>query len=91
MQPYKDSSNIREFSKDIDPMKLIWHMDDEDRTITVLNNTNWQFQFEDQLPVSLNSPIFIRRHQWHRLIKGDGSLMISIYKHARTQTNKTRS
>jgi len=68
---------------------LKWHMDDEDRTITVLEKTNWQFQFEDQLPVPLNSPIFIRRHQWHRLIKGDGSLMISIYKHARTQTNKT--
>ena len=70
---------------------LKWHMDDEDRTITILNNTTWQFQFEDQLPVPLNGPIFIRRHQWHRLIKGEGPLMISIFKHARTQTNKTRS
>jgi hypothetical protein len=68
---------------------LKWHMDDEDRTITVLNDTTWQFQFEDQLPVPLDGPIFIRRHQWHRLIKGDGPLMISIFKHARTQTNKT--
>jgi len=59
-------------------------MDDEDRIITVLGKTNWQFQFEDQLPVSLDSPIFIRRHQWHRLIKGDGSLMISISKYAKT-------
>ena len=63
---------------------LKWHMDDEDRTITILNNTTWQFQFEDQLPVPLNGPIFIRRHQWHRLIKGDGSLMISIFKYAKT-------
>ena len=29
-------------------------MDDEDRVIKVLGKTNWQFQFEDQLPVSLN-------------------------------------
>ena len=63
---------------------LKWHMDDEDRTITVLNDTTWQFQFEDQLPVPLDGPIFIRRHQWHRLIKGDGPLMISIFKHERT-------
>ena len=89
MKPYLDNSNIRTFSKDVDPMDLIWHMDDEDRIITVLGKTNWQFQFEDQLPVPLDRPIFIKRHQWHRLIKGDGPLMISIYKHARTQTNKT--
>jgi len=63
-------------------------MDDEDRIITVLGETNWQFQFENQLPVPLDRPIFIKRHQWHRLIKGDGSLMISIYKNATTQTNK---
>ena len=86
-----DGSVSRLFPASTKPEALKWHMDDEDRTITVLNKTNWQFQFEDQLPVSLNRPIFIKRHQWHRLIKGDGPLMISIYKHARTQTNKTRS
>ena len=32
MKPYLDNSNIRTFSKDVDPMDLIWHMDDEDRT-----------------------------------------------------------
>ena len=85
-----DGSVSRLFPASTKPEALKWHMDDEDRTITVLNKTNWQFQFEDQLPVSLNRPIFIKRHQWHRLIKGDGPLMISIYKHARTQTNKTR-
>ena len=38
------------------------------------------FQLEDKLPVSLNEPIFIKRHQWHRLIKGGGSLMVKITK-----------
>ena len=71
--------------------KLKWHMDDENRIIRPLHKTDWLFQLEDQLPVPLDGPIFIERHQWHRLIKGDGPLMISIYKHARTQTNKTRS
>jgi len=84
-----DGTTSRLFSASTKPEALKWHMDDEDRIITVLGETNWQFQFEDQLPVPLDRPIFIKRHQWHRLIKGDGPLMISIYKHARTQTNKT--
>ena len=76
-----DGTISRLFSASIKPEKLKWHMDDEDRTIKVLGHTNWQFQLEDQLPVPLNQPIFIKRHQWHRLIKGDGPLMISITKH----------
>ena len=59
-------------------------MDDEDRIVEPLGPNNWQFQLEDQLPVPLNKPIFIKRHQWHRLIKGDGPLMVSIIKHGRT-------
>ena len=78
-----DGTISRLFSASVKPEDLKWHMDDEDRTITVLGKTNWQFQFEDQLPVPLNKPIFIERHQWHRLIKGDGPLMVSINKHAR--------
>ena len=84
-----DGTISRLFPASTKPEALKWHMDDEDRIITVLGKTNWRFQFEDQLPVPLDQPIFIKRHQWHRLIKGDGPLMISIYKHARTQTNKT--
>lgn len=58
-------------------------MDDEDRIVKPLNPNNWQFQLEDQLPVPLDQPIFIKRHQWHRLIKGDGPLIVNITKHAK--------
>ena len=87
-KPYtdiKENKNTvsRLFPSWIKPNQLKWHMDDEDRTIVAVNNTNWQFQLEDQLPVPLNEPIFIKRHQWHRLIKGDGHLILSITKHAK--------
>jgi len=72
------------FSASIKSEKLKWHMDDEDRIVKPLGPNNWQFQLEDQLPVPLDRPIFIRRHQWHRLIKGEGPLMVSIIKHGRT-------
>ena len=76
-----DGTISRLFSTSTKPGALKWHMDDEDRTIKVLGTTNWQFQLEDQLPVPLDQPIFIKRHQWHRLIKGDGPLIVNITKH----------
>ena len=85
MRPYInietiDNYIIREFSQDTDELDLIWHMDDEDRTIIAIGETDWMFQFDDELPISLNSPIFIPRHKVHRVIKGTKDLKIKIIK-----------
>ena len=78
--PYIDNSNIRTFSKDVNAMDLIWHMDDEDRNIEVLEGKGWKFQRDDELPLDLKegSRIFIPRHQVHRVIKGETDLKIQI-------------
>ena len=80
MQPYSDTSNIRTFSKDVDPMELIWHMDDEDRDIEILEGKGWQMQFDDELPFELvkRDHIFIKRHRIHRIHKGITDLKIKI-------------
>jgi hypothetical protein len=83
MRPYinietTDNYIIREFSQDTDELDLIWHMDDEDRTIIAIEETDWMFQFDDELPISLNSPISIPRHKVHRVIKGSGDLKLKI-------------
>lgn len=75
-----DEYIIREFDENIDPVELLWHRDDENRTIEIIGNTDWQLQLEDQLPTSLNEPIFIPKHVWHRAIKGTGKLRLKIYK-----------
>jgi len=75
-----DQYIIREFNENIDPIELLWHRDDENRTIEILGETNWRVQLDNELPTSLNQPIFIPRHQWHRVIKGDGNLRLKIYK-----------
>ena len=85
MNPYKDLEVtdlyiIREFSEDIDPIELLWHRDNEDRTIEIIGKTDWKIQLEDNLPSSLNNPIFIPKSMYHRVIKGTGSLKIKIYK-----------
>ena len=78
--PYIDNSNIRTFSKDVNTMDLIWHMDDEDRNIEVLEGKGWKFQRDDELPLELTEGIriFIPRHQVHRVIKGKTDLKIQI-------------
>ena len=80
MNPYTDTSNIRTFSKDVDEMDLIWHRDDEDREIEILEGTGWQFQRDNELPLELKEGdrIFIPRHQVHRIIKGIDDLKIEI-------------
>jgi hypothetical protein len=85
MTPYTDIEVtdkyiIREFNKNIDPIELMWHRDDENRTVEILGETNWKLQLDNQLPTSINEQIFIERHQWHRVIKGTGTLKLKIHK-----------
>jgi hypothetical protein len=85
-KPYKDIEKtdkyiIREFDENIDPIELMWHRDNEDRLIEILDpGQGWKLQFEDELPWNLepNMSICILRHEWHRVIKGEGKLKIKI-------------
>lgn len=82
MKPYKDSSNIREFSKDVDPMDLVWHQDKEDREIEVLEGEGWCIQKDNMLPRAMKPGeiIFIKEGEIHRVIKGSTDLKIKINK-----------
>ena len=75
-----DEYIIREFDENIDPIELMWHRDDENRLIEALEPTDWKIQLDNELPLSMNNPIFIPRHMWHRAIKGTGKLKLKIYK-----------
>ena len=84
MTPYTDIEVtdkyiIREFSDNIDPIELLWHRDDENRTIEIIGKTDWKIQLDNELPTSLNKPIYIPKHKWHRAIKGNGKLKLKIY------------
>ena len=74
-----DKYIIREFGDDIDPIELMWHRDDQSRTIEIIGETDWSIQLDDNLPTSLNDCIFIKRHEWHRVIKGTGNLTLKIH------------
>ncbi len=85
MKPYKDieiadTYIIRIFDENIDPIELKWHRDRENRLVEIIGETDWQIQLENQLPTSMNQPIKIPKGEWHRIIKGNGSLKLKIYK-----------
>jgi hypothetical protein len=85
MTPYTDievtdTYIVREFNENIDPIELMWHRDNEDRTLEILGETNWRIQLDNKLPILLENHIFIRKHEWHRVIKGTGTLKLKIYK-----------
>jgi hypothetical protein len=83
MLPFKDNildTNTVEriFSREIDDVELMWHRDAEGRIISSTIKTNWKIQLEDELPRVIEGEIFIEEGQWHRLIKGDGDLILKI-------------
>jgi len=80
--PITQTSVIREFSSEVDPMELIWHQDEEDRTIEILEGEGWQLQRDNKLPLALQEgdSIFIPMGQIHRVIKGNTNLKLQITK-----------
>jgi len=88
MRPYTDIETtekyiIREFDDNIDPIELMWHRDDEDRLVEIIDpGQGWKLQFENELPWDLetNMSICILKHEWHRVIKGTGTLKLKINK-----------
>jgi hypothetical protein len=72
---------IREFSENIDPIELLWHRDNETRTIEPTSHNNWKIQLDNQLPIFIDKSISIKKHEWHRLIKGSTLLTLKIYLH----------
>ena len=82
-KPYINLGKNRLFPEWVKLNDLKWHMDDEDRTVEATHKTDWILQLENKLPVSLDKPIFIEKHQWHRLIKGKGHLTVKIIKHGK--------
>ena len=85
MTPYTDIEVtdkyiIREFNENIDPIELMWHRDNEPRIIEILEETDWKIQLDNNLPTSLKERIFIPKQEWHRVIKGNGTLKLKIHK-----------
>lgn len=75
-----DGYIIREFDPSCPEHLYKWHWDEEDRTIQVLEETDWKFQYDNQLPKAMKPGIEINipKGTIHRVIKGTTGLKIKI-------------
>ena len=71
---------IRHFDPTAPDHLYKWHWDEEDRWIEAEHENDWKFQFDNELPQDIppGKVIQIPKGAIHRLIKGTGSLSISI-------------
>lgn len=79
-QEVKDGVIFRTFNPDVDTEELKWHQDLNDRKVTIIESGGWSFQMEDSLPTKLKNgdQFFIPKLAWHRVIKGESQLLVSI-------------
>jgi len=70
----------RTFLPDVESEELKWHQDLRDRKVTIVESGGWSFQMDDGLPNKLSDAeqILIPKLVWHRVIKGEGKLVVEI-------------
>jgi len=59
---------------------LSYHMDMEERKVTVISGTGWKFQFEgeDAIDMTVDLEITIPAMKSHKIIKGSTNLVVTI-------------
>lgn len=89
--PFVELGSQRVFAADVAEHELKWHWDEQDRFVVFEHDSDWQFQFDNAIPMPIvaGQGVFIAAGQWHRLIKGSGSLSIMVTKC--TPSEKTSS
>jgi hypothetical protein len=96
-RPYYESilsenTMIRGFSQSVPQPDLVWHRDRERRTIIVVEGHGWQFQRDNCLPelISEGDQITVNAGEYHRLIKGDSDLIVTIIKEKKKLSKKQK-
>jgi len=71
---------IRTFVPSVNNEELKWHWDEENRRVEFLNENDWEFQLDNELPRKCVGEVFIEAGVWHRVIKGTSDLRVKITK-----------
>lgn len=80
----------RIFREHVDESELVWHRDRKDRTVKIIECDGWKFQQDNKLPVVLHEgdTINIKAFEYHRILKGTGSLVVEITEYEPNQNIK---
>ena len=80
----------RIFREHVDESELVWHRDRKDRTVKIIECDGWKFQQDNKLPIELHEgdTINIKAFEYHRILKGTGSLVVEITEYEPNQNIK---
>ena len=76
-----DNYIIRIFDPEYPEHLYKWHSDPEDRIVEILTDSDWRFQFDNEIPIPMLAGDVIKIPQGviHRIIRGSTVLTIKIY------------
>ena len=85
MKPYNDTilsedMRVRYFEQGASSDDMVWHRDEHDRIVEVVDGEGWLFQRDNKIPqlLDIGESIEIPAGEWHRLIPGETDLIIMI-------------
>ena len=80
-QILENNSIVRKFSEKVKTHELKWHYDLKHRKVVCEHETDWLFQRDNELPIKIEkgNVIEIPSYQYHRIIKGNGDLVVRIW------------
>ena len=75
------NGRVRVFRENVREEDLIWHRDLKDRSLHVLEGNGWKLQRDNEEPMDLleGHSYSIDKMEYHRVIKGEGDLVVRIY------------
>ena len=74
---------LRYFDHNVLSEELVWHQDQEDRVIEVIQSNDWYFQRDEEVPFKLveGMRFSIKKLDYHRLLRGKNDLIIKVTKY----------
>jgi len=74
---------LRYFDHNVLSEELVWHQDQEDRVIEVIQSNDWYFQRDEEVPFKLveGMKFSIKKLDYHRLLRGKNDLIIKVTKY----------
>ena len=77
-----NGDRLRVFKPEVEDEELVWHRDEENRKVLVMESGGWKLQMDNEEPVTLvkDRTYDIPKMVYHRIIKGEYELVLRIKK-----------
>ncbi len=77
-----NGDRLRVFKPEVEDEELVWHRDEQNRKVMVMESGGWKLQMDNEEPITLvkDKTYDIPKMVYHRIIKGEYELVLRIKK-----------